>query len=142
MREPSPWFARRVTDPPGLANLRASSQFAHIGKGMVEMRDTTKGKPADEELLNAWMETPLLITFVVQNGAFVSFNDAFARATGYKSSEVHAIGPSSLVYPADKSLVRTRATEMLKKRSVAPYEHRGITKTGEVRWLRELFIIT
>ncbi|MDO8691593.1 MAG: PAS domain S-box protein [Dehalococcoidia bacterium] len=90
---------------------------------------------AEEELLKAWMGTPLVITFVVQSGAFVSFNHEFARATGYGSS--NAIEPSSLVYPADKSLVRTRATGMLKKRSVAPYEYRGITKTGEVRWLRE-----
>ncbi len=101
------------------------------------MRDNAKGKPAEGELLNAWMGTPLIITFVVQNGAFVSFNDAFASATGYERSEVHAIEPSSLVYPEDKKLVRTRATEMLRKRSIAPYEHRGITKAGEVRWLRE-----
>ncbi|MDO8690743.1 MAG: PAS domain S-box protein [Dehalococcoidia bacterium] len=93
-------------------------------------------KVTEDELLKAWMGTPLLITCVVQNGTIVSFNDEFARATGYGGAEIRAIEPSSLVYPADKNLVRTRATGMLKKRTATPYEYRGTTKTGEVRWLR------
>ncbi|MDO8688592.1 MAG: hypothetical protein Q7R39_01020 [Dehalococcoidia bacterium] len=96
------------------------------------MGDIAKVKLAEEDLLKAWMGTPLVIIFVVQNGVFVSFNNEFARTTGYGGSEVHAIEPSSLVM---SDLLRTPKPDLTGRRCSELFQR---VSESAAEWLSSL----
>ena len=89
------------------------------------------------ELAPALMRCPGLGIYIVQDGKFQYANALFQELTGYTEQELRSIHPLDLVHPEDRELVREKAIENLKGRSVLPYEYRFIKKNGEIMWISE-----
>jgi len=78
--------------------------------------------------------------YVGQSGRFVSCNPAFEKITGHNKDELRDMHHLSLVFPADRDIVRTNAVSMLKGLRETPYEFRIFTRDREVRWILETVI--
>jgi diguanylate cyclase (GGDEF)-like protein/PAS domain S-box-containing protein len=95
----------------------------------------TKSRMSESaELAQALMRCPGLGIYIVQDGKFQYANALFQELTGYTEQELRDIHPLDLVHPEDRELVREKAIENLKGRSVLPYEYRFIKKNGEIMW--------
>jgi PAS domain S-box-containing protein len=100
--------------------------------------DTPDREPAEsQELFKALTERSLIGIYVVQDGVFKSINPVAASYAGYTAEEVIGKRADSILHPDDMKLVRKNALAMLGGGHIAPQEFRIVTKTGEVRWLRE-----
>jgi diguanylate cyclase (GGDEF)-like protein/PAS domain S-box-containing protein len=86
------------------------------------------------ELAQALIRCPGLGIYIVQDGKFQYANAFFQELTGYTEQELRSIHPLELVHPEDRELVREKAIENLKGRSLLPYEYKFIKKNGEVMW--------
>jgi len=75
--------------------------------------------------------------YIAQDGRFTFFNPEFLRISGYEEEELLGTGSLDIVHPEDREMVRKNSVQMLKKESMSPYEHRVITKDGEIRWIIE-----
>src|SRR5208283_2598662 len=94
--------------------------------------------PAEsQELFKALTERSLIGIYVVQDGVFKSINPVAASYAGYTAKEVIGKRADSILHPDDMKLVKKNALAMLGGGHIAPQEFRIVTKTGEVRWLRE-----
>jgi diguanylate cyclase (GGDEF)-like protein/PAS domain S-box-containing protein len=86
------------------------------------------------ELAQALIRCPGLGIYIVQDGKFQYANTLFQELTGYTEQELRSIHSLELVHPEDRELVREKAIENLKGRSLLPYEYRFIKKNGEILW--------
>jgi diguanylate cyclase (GGDEF)-like protein/PAS domain S-box-containing protein len=86
------------------------------------------------ELAQALICCPGLGIYIVQDGKFQYVNTLFQELTGYTEQELRSIHSLELVHPEDRELVREKAIENLKGRSLLPYEYRFIKKNGEILW--------
>jgi diguanylate cyclase (GGDEF)-like protein/PAS domain S-box-containing protein len=86
------------------------------------------------EIAQALIRCPGLGIYIVQDGKFIYANALFQELTGYTEQELLSINPLELVHPEDRELVREKAIENLKGRSLLPYEYRFIKKNGEILW--------
>ena len=98
------------------------------------IRDVTQRKQADEMFKTLAHNTPVGI-FLVQEGKFKFVNAQFEIDTGYSIEELLGRDSLALVAADDIQIVRERATNALKGSPPSSFEYRGISKTGEVRWI-------
>ena len=75
--------------------------------------------------------------YIAQDGKFTFLNPEFLRISGYDEDELLGASSLGIVHPEDRDMVRQNAIKMLKKKRSTPYEHRVITKDGEIRWIIE-----
>ena len=75
--------------------------------------------------------------YIVQDGKFVFMNPEFLRIGGFDEKELLGTDSLGIVLPEDREKVRRCALDMLKGKSHSPYEHRVMTKDGEIRWILE-----
>ncbi len=87
-------------------------------------------------LSSIFLDSPIGI-YIVQNGKFLFVNPEFQRISGYDENALLGSESLEIVLPEDRERVRTRAIEMLKGMRHVPYEHRVVTKGGEIRWILE-----
>ncbi len=85
---------------------------------------------------NLFINSPIGI-YIAQDGKFAFLNPEFLRISGYKEEELLGSSSLNIVHPEDREMVRTSSIRMLKRESMSPYEHRVITKDGEIRWIIE-----
>jgi len=85
---------------------------------------------------NLFINSPIGI-YIAQDGRFVFLNPEFLRISGYEEQDLLGSNSLGIVHPEDRRMVREKAIRMLKRESVSPYEHRVITKDGEIRWIIE-----
>jgi len=85
---------------------------------------------------NIFTDSPIGI-YIVQNGKFVFMNPEFLRIGGYDEQDLLGTDSLGIVLPEEREKVRRCAVEMLKGESDSPYEHRVLTKNGEIRWIIE-----
>jgi len=85
---------------------------------------------------NLFINSPIGI-YIAQDGKFAFLNPEFLRISGYREDELLGSSSLDIVHPEDREMVRTKSIQMLKKQSTTPYEHRVITKNGEIRWIIE-----
>jgi len=103
---------------------------------MGVMRDITKRKQAEELFKALSVSSPVGI-YIVSDRKLEFVNPELSNFLGYTDDEL--LGKESLdfVFAEDKDRVRNAAIDMLKGKSVSPYEYRIVTKGGEVRWVME-----
>ena len=87
-------------------------------------------------LANIFINSPIGI-YIVQDGKFVFMNPEFLRIGGFDEQDLLGTDSLGIVLPEDREKVRSSAVEMLKGKSHLPYEHRVLTKGGEIRWIIE-----
>ena len=75
--------------------------------------------------------------YIVLDGKFVFLNPEFLRISGYEENELLGDSSLNIVHPEDREMVRKSSVRMLKRETMDPYEHRVITKGGEIRWIIE-----
>ncbi len=85
---------------------------------------------------NIFINSPIGI-YIVQDGKFMFMNPEFLRIGGFDEQELLGTDSLGIVLPEDREKVRRCAVEMLKGESHSPYEHRVLTKNGEIRWIIE-----
>jgi PAS domain S-box-containing protein len=107
--------------------------------GINSRKDDTpdRGLIGSKQLFEALTERSLIGIYVVQDGTFKSINSVGAAYAGYAAEEVIGMKADSVLHPADMKTVKKNALEMLRERRIAPQEFRIVTKTGDVRWIRE-----
>ncbi len=88
---------------------------------------------------NIFINSPIGI-YIVQEGKFVYMNPEFLRIGGFDEQDLLGKDSLGIVLPEDREKVRRSAVEMLKGKSDSPYEHRVLTKNGEIRWIIETVI--
>jgi PAS domain S-box-containing protein len=89
-----------------------------------------------EFLQSIFINSPIGI-YIVQDGKFVFMNPEFLRIGGFDEQELLGTDSLGIVLREDRERVRRSAVEMLKGESHSPYEHRVLTKNGEMRWIIE-----
>jgi PAS domain S-box-containing protein len=75
--------------------------------------------------------------YIVLDGKFAFLNPEFLRISGYEEQELLGASSLGIVHPEDREMVRKNSIRMLKRENMNPYEHRVITKEGEIRWIIE-----
>jgi len=75
--------------------------------------------------------------YIVLDGKFAFLNPEFLRISGYEEQELLGASSLGIVHPEDREMVRKNSIRMLKRENMNPYEHRVITKDGEIRWIIE-----
>ncbi|MCF8145424.1 MAG: PAS domain-containing protein [Deltaproteobacteria bacterium] len=75
--------------------------------------------------------------YIVQDGKFRFLNPEFLRISGYEEHELLGTDSLGIVHPEERDFVREKSIQMLKKKSMGTYDHRVITKNGEIRWIIE-----
>ncbi|MCF8082293.1 MAG: PAS domain S-box protein [Deltaproteobacteria bacterium] len=85
---------------------------------------------------NIFFDSPIGI-YMVQNGKFIFVNPEFQKISGFDEKELIGTESLRIVLPEDRERVRNNATRMLKGERHVPYEHRVVTKNGEIRWIIE-----
>ena len=85
---------------------------------------------------NIFINSPIGI-YIVQDGKFIFMNPEFLRIGGFDEQELIGTDSLGIVLPEERERVRRCAVEMLKGESHSPYEHRVLTKNGEIRWIIE-----
>jgi PAS domain S-box-containing protein len=85
---------------------------------------------------NLFLDSPIGI-YIVQDGKFIFVNPQFQKISGYDESELLGTNSLHIVLSEDRQRVRESAVQMLKGARHVPYEHRVITKAGEIRWITE-----
>ncbi len=88
---------------------------------------------------NIFINSPIGI-YIVQDGKFVFMNPEFLRIGGFDEQDLLGKDSLDIVLPEDREKVRTNAVAMLKGKSDSPYDHRVLTKNGEIRWIIETVI--
>ena len=107
------------------------------------IRDVSDRKRAEEalrdseELARGMLEAATTGIYFLQDGRFLYVNRLFEEISGYKYDEL--VGRYSLdyVHPDDRETVRTKAIEVLKGQSIAPYEFRFVRKDSEIVWVSD-----
>lgn len=108
--------------------------------GAIEtLQDITERKQA-EELYRTLANTSRAGVYIVQDGKFVFVNPYMSEHSGYAEAELIGMDMINLVHPEDRDMVRKHAIDMLKGKRMFPYEHRTITKDGEIIWILENII--
>jgi diguanylate cyclase (GGDEF)-like protein/PAS domain S-box-containing protein len=107
------------------------------------IRDISERKRAEEalrdseELSRGMLEAATTGIYLLQDGQFQYVNRLFERISGYTSKELTGKYSLDYVHPEDRETVRTKAIEVLKGQSSAPYEFRLMTKAGEIVWVSD-----
>lgn len=104
--------------------------------GAVSERDFADLKQA-VDLFKTMLHCSPVGMYIVQGRKFRYVNPQFERITGYTKEELLGRDCSMVVLPEDRDKVRKHAVDMLKGLRSAPYEFRGLTKDGQIRWVLE-----
>ncbi|MBW4613608.1 MAG: PAS domain S-box protein [Desmonostoc vinosum HA7617-LM4] len=107
---------------------------------LAELQATEEAQRQREEHYRIICDLTSDYTYVYQvgtNGTLVPklINDAFTRVCGYTIEDVSARGWQSLIYRDDVPFVLQHVRQLLSGQPDV-FEHRIITKSGEVRWVR------
>ena len=100
-------------------------------------RDITASRRT-EMLYQTLAENSLAASFIVQDGKFCFINTSAIAYAGYSSSELIGQDADLIVHPEDRTQVKERAREILRKGDVSPYHFRMVTKQGEIRWIMQI----
>ena len=119
--------------PVEYADLVETIREAYVKK--VELQQAKFLKDATF-FANIFINSPIGI-YIVQDGKFIFMNPEFLRIGGFDEQELLGTDSLGIVLPEDREKVRRCAVEMLKGESHSPYEHRVMTKDGEIRWILE-----
>jgi diguanylate cyclase (GGDEF)-like protein/PAS domain S-box-containing protein len=113
--------------------LMRDSGGAAIGfRGIV--RDLTERRRV-ERLYQTVAENSFTGMYVIRKGRFLYINARAANSTGHTPEELIGKDPLSIVHPDDREALKRDAREMLKGDGKSFYEHRIVTKTGDIRWI-------
>jgi PAS domain S-box-containing protein len=109
---------------------------------MGNMIDITERKRAEEALrkseekYSTLVEDSLTGIYIDQGGKIVFSNRRFAEIFGYSRDELLGIEARKLVHPEDRPFTNMIREKRLKGEDApSEYEARGLTKTGETRWI-------
>ncbi|MBM4444468.1 MAG: PAS domain S-box protein [Chloroflexi bacterium] len=75
--------------------------------------------------------------YIIQDGCLQYVNRQFQSFTGHSRDELLGTDYLRLVMPEDREVFKENALMMLNGESLAPYEYRMVTKSGETRWVTE-----
>lgn len=100
--------------------------------------DVSNGKSQNgEQLFKTLTAQSLAGIYVVQDGKFQSINPIAASYAGYTVEELIGRKADFIIHPDDMRRVKKNALEMIRGHHIAPQEFRIVTKTGDIRWIRE-----
>ncbi len=105
----------------------------------VRNRSTTSENDCEKGpdfFASLFINSPIGI-YIAQEGKFTFLNPEFLRISGYDEQELLGASSLNIVHPEDREMVRKKSIQMLKRERMSPYEHRVITKDGEIRWIIE-----
>jgi PAS domain S-box-containing protein len=114
--------------------LEKVAPITHAGRPAIlgVCINITERKQVEELYTTLASSAPVGIYIAVGN-KYVFVNQTLQRSTGYTEDELLSIDPTILVHPEDAEKVRKNGIAMLKRKTFQPFEHRFITKNGEIR---------
>lgn len=129
---------------PGLFGMVGKSTHDHANrrgkKTGINSRKTAvyNGKLQNgEQLFKILTARSLAGIYVIQDGKFQSINPVAASYAGYTVEELIGRKTDFIIHPDDMKRVKSNALEMIRGHHIAPQEFRIVTKTGDIRWIRE-----
>ncbi len=75
--------------------------------------------------------------YIIQDAKFQFVNPQFQKYIGYSSGELLTISPQQIVLSEDKELVRENTIKVFNGERSSSYQHRIVSKSGEIRWVME-----
>jgi PAS domain S-box-containing protein len=91
----------------------------------------------EEKLYRSLAVTAEAGVYIVKAGIFRFVNQFTALRLGCKPTELIGMRAVDFIHPADREMVRQKASDMLRGRRSAPYEFRTIGKDGKIHWILE-----
>jgi len=119
-----------VTGPDEFSRLAAS-----INGMLGALEESQRERRKSEELFREMADHSPVAIFIYQDGRIRYGNKRFRGNTGYTDEELSRVDPLDLTFPADRKSVVENVRMMLEGKSGRAYEHRMITKNGQVRWI-------
>jgi PAS domain S-box-containing protein len=114
----------------------------HVAGAVLELRDITKRKAADEalrlseeDLARIFGVTPDLLCVADESGHLHRVNDAFERALGWRRDELIAMPVLEFVHPDDRAATFEEIARVVRGEHVEHFEIRFRRKDGEHRWI-------
>jgi len=118
-------------------NIRTLETFAHQSSIALHRKQAEESMQKSEALYRAIVEDlPILICRFLTDGTITFVNEAYAQYFGKKREELIGYNFIMLIPEEDREYVRNQFQSLNSKNPVATYEHRVITKNGEIRWQR------
>ncbi len=100
-------------------------------------KNTERNSDRDEGIIKKVFEDSPVGIYIVQDNKFKFSNPAFQKTTGYQEKELIDMDVRTLIFPEDRARVRESARSMLKNGAAESYKYRGVSKSGEIRWILE-----
>ncbi len=91
-----------------------------------------------EEVFDILSDYSPIGIFIIQGGKFKFCNQQTLACIGCGPGEMLGKDFHRFVHPEDIGIVRQNARKILKGGVSAPYEYRGVTVNGEIRWILEM----
>ncbi len=106
------------------------------GEDVTERLEMERALRESEAKFRLVAETVTSAIWLLQDGRFVFFNEAFERLSGYSRDEILAMDPWNLVHPDFRREVRSRTEARFRGEPVpSRYQFCFVRKDGETRWL-------
>ncbi|WP_456382838.1 putative bifunctional diguanylate cyclase/phosphodiesterase [Hydrogenimonas sp.] len=100
-------------------------------------RSIADGLLDSDEKFRALVEHAVVGIYILQNGKFSYVNERLAEIFGYERSELIGKSNLELTHPKDRGLARENVKKRIEGHEDSiEYSFRGITKTGEIRYIR------
>lgn len=103
----------------------------------IESKVRGNGSRRLENLLSPFATNCPISVCVVQHGKIKFTNPRFRELFGYSEDELTDMNLQNLVLPEDKNLIEEAITKVLKAQVKFTYEHRYVSKAGQIRWVRK-----
>lgn len=96
--------------------------------------DLTERKQG-EEMFKTLSDCSPIGVYIIQDGKFQFVNPQFLKLTGYSKEELLGKDSIMVIIPEDREAARKNTINLLKGRRSFPHEFRGVTKSGDIRWV-------
>ena len=114
--------------------------YETVQQELTERKQAEEALRESEQKFRVLTEQSLLAMGIIQDGMFKYANQAHRHMTGYSIDEIMSWQPyefAKIIHPDDRAFVMEQSQ---KKQAGDPdqvthYQYRGITKTGEIKWL-------
>jgi len=101
----------------------------------VELVDITHRWNADEERRRIFELSADAIVLADLMGRIIQVNPAFCTLLGYPEEELIGKGVLNLTHPEDRESTGIEMSRLLLGNKIIGYEHRMLTRVGDIRWL-------
>jgi len=132
-------IANRVSEMASEIQIRESTLHAvnrELQQEVIERRRTEVALQESEMKFRAVADSSPTAISILRKDQYLYVNSAWEHLTGYSKKDARTLSPLMVVHPDMRELARKRAEDRTKgEQVISRYEMKGITKSGEVKWL-------